>query len=101
MELCGNEAETSDIWGFSGAGEKGLQANADAEERLAGCNVCLDSWEVTGCRETGKAVTEMADAWQDKFLCRRARLGLNSGIEGQRKGIAISTKQIKYGRTIM
>jgi hypothetical protein len=85
LELCGNETETSDIWGFCGAGEKGLQANADTEERLAGCNVCLDCWEVTGCRETGKAVTEVADAWQDEFLCQRARLGSNSGIEGPGK----------------
>ena len=56
------EAETSDIRGFRGAGEKSLQANADTEERPAGCNMCLDCWEVTGCCETGKAVTEVADA---------------------------------------
>jgi hypothetical protein len=63
LELYGNETETSDIWGFRGAGEKGLQANADTEERLAGCNVCPDCWEVTGRRETRKAVTEVADTW--------------------------------------
>lgn len=85
MELCRNEAEASDIWGFRGAGEKSLQANADTEERLASRNVCLDCWEVTGCRETGKAVSEVADTWQDEFLYRRARLGLNSDIVGQGK----------------
>jgi hypothetical protein len=69
MELCRNDAETSDIRSFRGAGEKGLQANADTEERLAGCDVCLDCWKVTGCREAGKAVAEVADAWQDEFLC--------------------------------
>jgi hypothetical protein len=63
MELCRNEAEASDIRGFRGAREKGLQANADTEERLAGCNVCPDCWEVTRRRETRKAVTEVADAW--------------------------------------
>lgn len=94
-ELCRNEAETSDIRGFRRAGKKGLQANADTEERLAGCDVRLNCWEVTGCREAGKAVAEVADAWKDKFLCQRARLGLNGGMEGPGKDIAILTKQTR------
>ena len=85
LELCRNEAETSDIWGFRGAGEKGLQANAYTEEWLASCNMRLDCWKVTGCRQTGKTVTEVADAWQDEFLCQRAWLGSNCATEGSGK----------------
>jgi hypothetical protein len=58
-----DEAETGDIWRFRRASKEGLQANADAEEGLAGCNVLLDCWKETRGRQTQEAVTEVTNAW--------------------------------------
>jgi hypothetical protein len=67
-EGTGDEAEASSVWGFDGAGEEGLQADADTEEGLASGDVCLDCGEEAGCGEAGQAMAEMADARKDEFL---------------------------------
>lgn len=68
LEGTRDEAKTSDIWGFGGAGEEGLQADADTEKGLASGYMFLDCGEKAGGSEAGEAVAEMADAWEDEFL---------------------------------
>ena len=68
MKGAGDQTEARDRRRFCGGGEESLKANADAKERFAGGYVLLYCWEVTGLGEGGKAMAEMPDTWEDKFL---------------------------------
>lgn len=79
-EAAGDEAEAGRVWIFDGAGEEGLQANADAEEGLAGGDVSVDGRQVAARGELGETVAEVADAGEDQLLRREREEYLSARI---------------------
>ena len=72
-ENVGNDVEAGDRGILGRAGEKGLQANADAHEGLAGVNVGTNGGEEAGARELAETVAKVADSREDEFLARGVR----------------------------